>query len=880
MTPSPKFKAIAEKIVSMGGHVHPVTTGEKALTVPNWQNLATRDLSVIAKWAEENPHANVAVVGKPDGLWLFDDDEGVLAEYEATHEPIKTYRVKSVSGGTHLYFLQNEKSRQMGNIGGKNEAGQETWSARVRNRYVISAGSVAYPDNDRSQPLTQYKAIEKSMPIGAPDSFITFLQAKAVKPASPKPPTAIPKTGGSISEGGRNNYLTSRAGKLRQAGAEESEILSALLRINESECNPPLDESEVEKIAHSVANYATRDDTVRIGGVVAGTAIDEPEDVEDPHPYQIVGAERDALSDTVCVFTSEADMDIACKLGFDAVAVLDGQNGTPFGTSITMLKMKYDRAAIFAESDGAMALHHAIDPGSLFVPMPTNYDGKPKTLRGRKVYPKFASLTDALAAVGELDIHSHISGVLKWDAIRKQRLLRNADEVRGKIQLALDKAKEALRSTDPRVVIMAAVDDLRRLQTLDGRFPRGLTETSLHGLLGEFVNIAHPTTEASKELILYEMLPILGAMLGCAYYLPFGSDKHFPSLFTLTIARTSDGKGQALSHCENAAEALDASWANTNIHSNPVSGEGLVRMLAGSKLRMDSRRNRVALTIAEMSSYFNAQARENSTLSAILRNAYDGKPQETFRSDAKKSHDAREYILGLCGMITPKELRKVMPNVDWSNGAANRFLWNIGMADKKLSRSPARPDFSEWVKKVGHLLTLNAQVEESGETAIDYTKQGQETWDDWFYSLPKRDDDILSESQARVAANCARVANLYAQLDERRLDSPKWTVALHPKHVEAGIEIVGRSRQSVEWYLTQHLGEQGKAAYDDIHKLKAAMLKAVRDGKAGLTGHDIAQLFRRKSLEERDGICLQAGLKASRLERPQGGGKPGIIWAE
>ena len=92
----PDFKAIAEKMIAFGGYVHPVRMGEKALTVPGWQNLATRDLTVVAKWAAEDPHANCAVVGKPDGLWLFDDDEDVLAEYESTHGPINTYRVRSV----------------------------------------------------------------------------------------------------------------------------------------------------------------------------------------------------------------------------------------------------------------------------------------------------------------------------------------------------------------------------------------------------------------------------------------------------------------------------------------------------------------------------------------------------------------------------------------------------------------------------------------------------------------------------------------------------------------------------------------------------------------------------------------------------------------
>ena len=281
----PDFKAIAEKMISMGGHVHAVPTGEKALKVPNWQNSATRDLSVIGKWVEENPHYNCAVVGKPDGLWLFDDDENVLAEYENAHGAITTYRVRSVSGGTHLYFKQNDPSRKMGNISGKNDQGQETWSARGNNRYVISAGSVAHPDNDTSKPLTAYNAIDLTHPIEAPDSFISFLKQKAggaVKKVAPNPDT----DGEKILEGGRNNYLFRRGAELRHAGAELSEIESALLRLNERDCEPALSENEVKTIAQSAANY-------KEDGVVYSSTAQQPMVLMDS------GAHINATSHTV-----------------------------------------------------------------------------------------------------------------------------------------------------------------------------------------------------------------------------------------------------------------------------------------------------------------------------------------------------------------------------------------------------------------------------------------------------------------------------------------------------------------------------------------------------------------------------------------------------
>jgi hypothetical protein len=56
-------------------------------------------------------------------------------------------------------------------------------------------------------------------------------------------------------EGELNNRLASIAGAMRRQGADEHAILAALLVINECQCRPSLSESEVCKIAHSVAGY-------------------------------------------------------------------------------------------------------------------------------------------------------------------------------------------------------------------------------------------------------------------------------------------------------------------------------------------------------------------------------------------------------------------------------------------------------------------------------------------------------------------------------------------------------------------------------------------------------------------------------------------------
>ena len=61
--------------------------------------------------------------------------------------------------------------------------------------------------------------------------------------------------GGKIPEGKRNSTLASLAGTMRQRGMSEEAIYAALVIINQQQCDPPLVDDEVRRIAKSVGSY-------------------------------------------------------------------------------------------------------------------------------------------------------------------------------------------------------------------------------------------------------------------------------------------------------------------------------------------------------------------------------------------------------------------------------------------------------------------------------------------------------------------------------------------------------------------------------------------------------------------------------------------------
>lgn len=60
-----------------------------------------------------------------------------------------------------------------------------------------------------------------------------------------------------IPAGKRNGKLAAIAGRLRRNGKSRDEIEGALLHINMAECDPPLEEAEVRKIAESISRYSS-----------------------------------------------------------------------------------------------------------------------------------------------------------------------------------------------------------------------------------------------------------------------------------------------------------------------------------------------------------------------------------------------------------------------------------------------------------------------------------------------------------------------------------------------------------------------------------------------------------------------------------------------
>jgi hypothetical protein len=217
----------------------------------NGRNDATQNEYQINVWWSDAPNANIGVAtGIESGLIVIDVDDGGEPSLEGKYLPA-TVEAITGGGGRHLLY------KHPGNAKIKNAVKPlQGIDSRADGGYIIVA-----PSNHISGGEYEWKSspFENQLAI-APPWWINLLKTqKIAEKAQTNEGDEIV-----IRSGSRNATLASMAGSMRKLGMGYNAILSALLNVR---CDPPLDESEIERIAKSICGYPIDDDpeATRIG---------------------------------------------------------------------------------------------------------------------------------------------------------------------------------------------------------------------------------------------------------------------------------------------------------------------------------------------------------------------------------------------------------------------------------------------------------------------------------------------------------------------------------------------------------------------------------------------------------------------------------------
>lgn len=227
-------------------------TRRRVPVIKAWETDATADPDeAVAAWDPRGEWAgfNIGIACGPSNLVVIDldtkggkDGPAELAKLlrELDIKLPETYRVRTPSGGQHLYFEAPP------GVEIRLSASQVAKGVDIRawGGLVVAAGS-----DVEGRP---YEVIDDRPVAPLPPELVERLLKLPGSRSTAKLAEAIPEI---IPEGERESVLVSAAGTMRRRGMSGAAILAALEVENESRCVPPLAQDDLERIANSVARY-------------------------------------------------------------------------------------------------------------------------------------------------------------------------------------------------------------------------------------------------------------------------------------------------------------------------------------------------------------------------------------------------------------------------------------------------------------------------------------------------------------------------------------------------------------------------------------------------------------------------------------------------
>lgn len=336
-----------------------------------------------------------------------------------------------------------------------------------------------------------------------------------------------------------------------------------------------------------------------------------------------------------------------------------------------------------------------------------------------------------------------------------------------------------------------------------------LDPAALRGLAGDVVHTIAPHTEADPAALLLTFLTMFGAAVGPAPHAMADAAEHPARLFPVLVGDTSKArKGSAHAQVRRLMVRADPDFERDRMLGGFGSGESVIDAVA------DGEDRRLLVFEPEFSRLLAVAKRDGSTISQLLRQAWDGDRLQV-RSRAKTTVADGAHV-ALVGHITAEELSARLTDTDAANGFANRHLFAL-VRRFQLLPSGGNLDDAEVARlgdEISHALRLARTV-----GIMRRTPETETRWDSLYRTMANdQPGGLLGSVIARDTAQVLRLSVAYALLDgAHQIDLP---------HVEAAWAVWRYCRRSAEIIFGDRLGDE----------VADRLLSAIRGARAnGLT---------------------------------------------
>ncbi|MFQ6026921.1 MAG: DUF3987 domain-containing protein [Dehalococcoidia bacterium] len=418
---------------------------------------------------------------------------------------------------------------------------------------------------------------------------------------------------------------------------------------------------------------------------------------------------------------------------------------------------------------------------------------------------------------------------------------------------------------------------------LDVTWPNPIAEEGFHGVTGEITRAIDPQTEADPAATLLTTLVFAGNYIGPNVYARVTEDCH-PGKVNVVFCGQSGKARKGLSagpvkEAYERAEEVDRSesWARNCIKGGLSSGEGLIWAVRDPIFKrqeiIDGKRRtgeyedvmvdpgvedkRLLALETEFASVLKVLAREGSTLSPLIRQAWDtGELQSLTKNSPAHATGAHISIIG---HVTIRELRKYLAETEAANGFGNRFLWVCVKRSKLLPEGGDGIPYQEIVPKL-HDALKQAQVIRGLGKPLFRDDAARREWAAIYEELSEGQAGLVGDVTNRAEAQVLRLSVIYAALDGSEV--------IRPEHQRAALAVWEYCENSARYIFQDRTGNE----------LGDKILDALTNGPMSGTEINNSLGTHVKAIQIRDALKILVELGRVRSEQEKGKGRPTTIW--
>ncbi len=316
-------------------------------------------------------------------------------------------------------------------------------------------------------------------------------------------------------------------------------------------------------------------------------------------------------------------------------------------------------------------------------------------------------------------------------------------------------------------------------------WPREMAPEAFIGLPGDFVRLVEPHTEADPVALLGNFLVAAGVLFGREAWAIADGRRHYPVEFLLVAGQTGAGrKGTASARALPVMERVEEGFSR-RVLSGLSSGEGLVKGIspAEGEIQLSGDVRRYLALLPEFASLLTVMKREGNTMSAILREAWDGARLRVLTR--KEPLDVDNVNLSVIAHVTPEELLNNLTATDRANGFANRFLILLVRRSKFLPEGGREVNLNAIVTRLHE-----AAQAAKGRGLIERDAAARELWVDEYRRITQGRGGLRGALCGRAEAHVLRLSLLYALFDS--------SSTIRPEHLQAALAVWDYCERSIE----------------------------------------------------------------------------------